>query len=151
MVESSLEASRPKARRPRQPATPQKQATDTLFKGLDRFGLAPILLMALAYLGHTQVVQPIATAYMKMVAQVGDTNEMLRKEIETNNRDDMERVAAISAAQSLNQQLAETNRELNTQILQALAAANEERRKIHGETQAVLERVVRVLDKDAQK
>ena len=151
MVDSNLEASRPKARRPRQSSTPQKQATDTLFKGLDRFGLAPILLIALAYLGHTQIVQPIATAYMKMVAQVGDTNEMLRREIEKNNLDDMERVAAISAAQSLNQKLAETNRELNLQIIQALSAANEERRKIHGETQAVLERVVRVLDKDAQK
>jgi hypothetical protein len=151
MVEGNLEASRPKARRPRQPASAQKQAADTLYRGLDRFGLAPILLLALAYLGHTQVVQPIASAYMRMVAQVGDTNEMMRKAVEENNREDMERVAAISAAQALNQQLAEENRALNTRILEALATADAARREIHDETREVLERVLKALDKGEQK
>lgn len=147
MVDSNLEASRPKSRRARrQPASVQKQATDTIFKGLDRFGLAPILLLGLAYIGHTQVVQPIAAAYAKMVTQVGDTNRMLKESLDLNNKEDAERVAAISAAQALNQKLAEENRALNTQILNAIDDANEDRRKIHGETREILDRVLKALD-----
>lgn len=151
MVESTTEAARPANRRNRRPtATAQKQATDTLFKGLDRFGLAPILLIIGAYIVQTQVVQPIASAYTKMVAQVGDTNDMLRKAVEENNKEDTERVATISMAQELNRRLAEENRALNTKILEAIDAADKSRREIHGETQAVLERVLRALDGEAK-
>jgi len=152
MVDSSLEASRPSPRRTRKSSqSAQKQATDTIFKGLDRFGLAPILLLALVYLGHTQVVQPIATAYVKMVSQVGDTNEMLKKAIEQNNKEDMERVAVISAAQALNQSLAEQNRDLNTRILEALDTADEDRRKMYEAVQDVLGKVIKALEnRDSQ-
>jgi hypothetical protein len=149
VVESITEASRPARRKTtrRQPASIQKQATDSLFKGLDRFGLAPILLLGLAYVGHTQVIQPIAAAYASMVAKVGENNELLKTAVERNNAEDAERVAAISAAQALNQSLAEANRALNTKILEATAAASEDRRKIHAETREVLERVERLLSK----
>jgi hypothetical protein len=108
------------------------------------------LLLGLAYIGHTQVVQPIAAAYASMVAKVAENNELLKTAVERNNAEDAERVKAISAAQALNQQLAEANRELNTKILDATAAATEDRRKIHAETRAVLERVERLLSKGAE-
>jgi hypothetical protein len=125
----------------------QKQATDSLFKGLDRFGLAPILLMGLAYVGHTQVVQPIAAAYANMVAKVAENNELLKTAVERNNAEDTERVAAISAAQALNKALAEENRALNTRILEAITNADAARKQIHSDTQAVLDRVERLLSK----
>ena len=151
MVESITEASRPARRKPRRPpASVQKQATDSLFKGLDRFGLAPILLLGLAYIGHTQVVQPIAAAYAKMVADVGENNRLLKESVERNNAEDGQRVAAISAAQALNKALAEENRALNTRILEAIGNADTTRRQIHAETRAVLERVERLLSKGAE-
>ena len=116
-------------------------------KALDRFGLAPILLLGLAYVGHTQVIQPIAAAYANMVQKVGENNELLRNAVDSNNKEDEVRVKAISAAQALNQQLAEANKELNQKILDATATAAEERRKIHAETQALLERVEKLLSK----
>ena len=152
MVESITEASRPARRKPtrRPPASVQKQATDSLFKGLDRFGLAPILLMGLAYVGHTQVVQPIAAAYANMVAKVAENNELLKTAVERNNAEDSERVAAITAAQALNKALAEENRALNTRILEAIAKADEERRTIHQDTRTVLERVEKLIAKGSE-
>lgn len=149
MVESNLESSRPAKRRParRPPASIRKQATDTLYRGLDRFGLAPVLLLGLAYIGHTQVVQPIAAAYANMVQKVGENNELLKAAVEKNNAEDAERVAAITAAQALNRQLAEENRALNTKILEGIANADAARRQVHAETRAVLERVERMLTK----
>ena len=121
MVESNTEAARPARRRSyRRSDSVQKAATDSLFKGLDRFGLAPVLLLGLAYIGHTQVVVPLATAYANVVAKVGENNEMLRKAIETNDKEDGERVAVIAAAQAILKELAETNRGLNEKILQSL-------------------------------
>ena len=152
VVESITEASRPARRKPtrRPPASVQKQATDSLFKGLDRFGLAPILLMGLAYVGHTQVVQPIAAAYANMVAKVAENNELLKTAVERNNAEDSERVAAITAAQALNKALAEENRALNTRILEAIAKADEERRTIHQDTRTVLERVEKLIAKGSE-
>jgi hypothetical protein len=128
----------------------QKQATDSLFKGLDRFGLAPILLLAGAYVVQTSVIQPIAKSYSAMVDKVGDTNALLREAVERNNAEDAQRVAAISAAQALNQSLAQENRALNEKILGATADAAAERRKIHDETRVVLERVERLLSKGTE-
>ena len=147
MVESLTEASRPARRKrsPSRPASVQKQATDSLFKGLDRFGLAPILLLAGAYVVQTSVIQPIAKSYSSMVDKVGDTNAMLREAVERNNKEDAERVAAISAAQALNQQLAETNKELNNRILEAISKADAARTQIHSETRAILDRVEKLL------
>jgi hypothetical protein len=132
------------------PASVQKQATDTIFKGLDRFGLAPIMLLGLAYVVHTQVIQPIAAAYASMVSKVAENNELLKSAVEKNNAEDTERVAAITAAQALNQRLAEENRALNTRILEAIANADAARTQIHSETQALLERVERLLSKGAE-
>jgi hypothetical protein len=129
----------------------QKQATDSLFKGLDRFGLAPILLLAGAYVVQTSVIQPIAKSYSTMVDKVGDTNAMLRDAVERNNKEDSERVAAISAAQALNQAIANENRALNERILAATGEAAAERRKIHDETRIVLERVERLLQERGEK
>jgi hypothetical protein len=152
VVESNLEASRPTRRRApaRRPASIQKQATDSLFKGLDRFGIAPIMLMGLAYVTYTSVLQPIAKSYSAMVERVTETNAIIKDEITKNNLEDSSRVAAISAAQTLNQKLAEENRELNTRILQAIAKADEERRTIHQETRTVLERVEKLLSKGSE-
>ena len=150
MVDSLTEASRPARRKPatrRPPASIQKQATDSLYRGLDRFGLAPVMLLGLAYVTYTSVVQPIAHSYSAMVDKVGETNAIIKDEITKNNLEDTQRVAAISAAQTLNQQLAEENRALNTKILEAIGKADEERRKIHAETREVLERVERLLSK----
>jgi hypothetical protein len=85
-----------------------------------------------------------------MVDKVGETNAIIKDEITKNNLEDTQRVAAISAAQTLNQQLAEENRALNTKILEAIGKADEERRKIHAETREVLERVERLLSKGAE-
>ena len=98
----------------------QRQATDSLFKGLDRFGLAPVLLLGLAYIGHTQVVQPIAAAYASMVKTVAENNALLKSAVEKNNAEDSERVAAITAMQEMNKQLAQDNKALNGQILEAI-------------------------------
>ena len=151
VTDTPTDIARPARRRTRAPtraqASVQKQATDTAMKALDRFGLAPILLLGLAYVGHTQVIQPIAAAYANMVQKVGENNELLRNAVDSNNKEDEVRVKAISAAQALNQQLAEANKELNQKILDATATAAEERRKIHAETQALLERVEKLLSK----
>jgi hypothetical protein len=85
-----------------------------------------------------------------MVDKVGETNAIIKDEITKNNLEDTQRVAAISAAQTLNQQLAEENRALNTRILEAIGKADEERRTIHQETRAVLERVERLLSKGGE-
>ena len=152
MSDTPADAARPARRRrsPPRAASVQKQATDSLFKGLDRFGLAPILLLAGAYVVQTSVIQPIAKSYSTMVDKVGDTNTLLRDAVERNNKEDGERVAAISAAQALNQSIANENRSLNERILAATAAADVERRKIHDETRAVLERVERLLSKGSE-
>lgn len=125
---NSNDPARPSKRKRPTPSRPasawevvkSSRESETIFKGLDRFGLAPILLLALAYVGHTQVVVPIAVAYARMVDTVGDTNRLLRESIETNNREDGERVALLQAAQAENRRLNEENRELNTRILKQL-------------------------------
>ena len=119
------DAARPARRRRTRPATAQRQATDSLFKGLDRFGLAPVLLLAVGYVGHTQVVQPIAAAYARMVSDVAENNKLIKQAVEDNNRDDTARVLAITEAQRLNRALAEENRALNTTILAKLEAVLE--------------------------
>jgi len=107
--------------------------TDTVFKGLDRFGLAPILLIGLAYIGHREVVVPIAAAYTRMVSDVDENNRLLKQSLDENMRDDAVAVAAITEAQRVNRELSEgnrklseENRELNTRILDALERVLEE-------------------------
>ena len=119
-------------------------------KALDRFGLAPILLLGLAYVGHTTVVQPIAKSYSQMVDKVTETNAIIKDEITKNNLEDAQRVNAISAAQALNQSIANENRALNEKILAATSEAAAERRKIHDETRVLLERVDRLLSKGSE-
>ena len=150
MTDTPSDIARP-ARRSRPRATTrvqasvQRQAADQLYRGLDRFGIAPVLLLGLAYVTYTSVLQPIAKSYSAMVDKVADTNAMLREAVEKNSREDGERVAQISAAQALNQQLAETNKELNNRILEAISKADASRTQIHSETQAILDRVEKLL------
>jgi predicted P-loop ATPase len=108
------------------------------------------LLLGLAYIGHTQVVVPLAKAYSDVITKVGENNELLRNSVERNNQEDSERVAAITAAQTLNQNIANENKALNERILAAIAAANEERRAIHQDTRTVLERVEKLLSKGSE-
>lgn len=119
---TDLDAARPPRKRKTIPVAvqAQKQATESLFKGLDRFGLAPILLIGLAYIGHTQVIVPIANAYAKMVEAVAENNRLLREAIDKNNKEDGERVLLISKAEDEIRKLSEENRELNQQILALL-------------------------------
>ena len=148
MVESNTEAARPARRRVRRPqASIQKQATDSLFKGLDRFGLAPVLLLALAYVGHSQVVQPIANAYAKMVADVDENNKLLKESVERNNQEDSVRVQSISAAQAENKALLEENKALNKQILEVVANSESVRKQIQADAQRILERVDQLINK----
>jgi formiminotetrahydrofolate cyclodeaminase len=114
---------------------------------LDRFGLAPVLLLGLAWIGHREVVVPIAKAYAKMVADVDENNKLLKESVERNNQEDSVRVQSISAAQALNKSLAEENKALNTKILEAISNADAARRQIHAETRVLLERVERLIQK----
>lgn len=149
MVESATEAARPARKRVRRPqVSVQKAATDSLFKGLDRFGLAPILLLGLAYIGHTQVVVPLANAYAKVVQQVGDNNALLRTAVEKNDAEDGRRVEMITTAIATIRGIAEENRVLNNRILEGIANADAARRQVHAETRSVLERVEQLLQED---
>ena len=155
MSDIPADAARPARRaRPRATtrvqATIQKQATEQLLKGVDRLGIAPVLLLGLAYVTYSSVLQPLAKSYSATVEKVGETNALLRDAVERNNKEDGERVAAISAAQALNQAIANENRSLNERILAATGEAAAERRKIHEETRAVLERVEKLLSARGQ-
>ena len=155
MTDTPSDIARP-ARRSRPRATTrvqasiQKQATDQVFKGIDRLGLAPIMLLGLAYVTYSSVLQPLAKSYSSVVEKVGQTNDLLREAVELNNKEDAERVLQISAAQALNQKLAEDNKALNERILAATSEAAAERRKIHDETRVVLERVEKLLSARSQ-
>lgn len=120
MTNTPSDIARPARRRKKTSASVQKQATDSLYKGLDRFGLAPILLIALAYVGHTQVIVPIASAYAEMVRTVGDTNQMIRHAIDQNNAEDGKRVALLAQAEADIKRVTDENRELNQKILATL-------------------------------
>jgi hypothetical protein len=100
MVDSNLEASRPKARRPRKAASVQQQATETLFKGLDRFGLAPILLLVAGWWAATKVLEPLFTEYREAIKSISETNRLLKDEVASNDAEDGLRVEAITTLQN---------------------------------------------------
>jgi hypothetical protein len=108
------------------------------------------MLLGLAYVTYSSVLQPLAKSYSSVVEKVGQTNDLLREAVELNNKEDAERVLQISAAQALNQKLAEDNKALNERILAATSEAAAERRKIHDETRVVLERVEKLLSARSQ-
>jgi hypothetical protein len=103
--------------------------------------------LALAYVGHSQVVVPLANAYAKVVQQVGDNNALLKTAVEKNDAEDGKRVEMITTAISTIRQIAEENRVLNNRILEGIANADAARRQVHAETRAVLERVELLLKK----
>lgn len=95
------DAARPARRRSRRNAA-ARRTTDSLYRGLDRFGLAPVLLIGFAYIVHTQVVMPIADSYAKMVQSVAEANKLL------------------AAASEEIRTLSQGNQSLNTKILTRL-------------------------------
>lgn len=125
MTKSRIDAARPGRRSGSR--RPPETVEPSLFHWLDRFGLAPVLLLGLAYVVHTQVVAPIAGAYVRMVEAVGDTNRLIRESIEEKNAEGIARVALLKEAQEANRRVAEENRELNTRILERL----EELKSLH--------------------
>lgn len=79
-----------------------------------------MLLLGLAYFGHTQILVPLAAAYSSVISKVGENNEMLRKAIDQNNKEYGERVALLAKAEAEIKQVSEENRELNQKILATL-------------------------------
>ena len=107
MTEGNTEAARPSRRRPRQRAgqTLQRQATDSLFKGLDRFGLAPVLLLVGCWWAASKVLEPLVTEYRQAIRDIDETNKLLKEEIGRNNAEDGQRVEAITNLQNENRAL----------------------------------------------
>lgn len=96
MVESNLEAARPRRRPARQPAMPA--TTDTIYKGLDRFGLAPIIVLVGGWWISQSVLAPLIQEYREAIRDIDETNELLKDEIARNNREDDQRVEKITGA-----------------------------------------------------
>jgi len=153
MVESATEAARPARRRTtrRPAASVQKQASESIYRAWDRFGIAPVLLLGLAWFGHREVVVPLATAYSEMVNRVSENNTLLKTAVEKNDEEDGRRVEMITAAIATIRQIAEENRTLNNRILEGIANADAARRQVHAETRAVLERVEQLMTKGDTK
>jgi hypothetical protein len=106
MVEGNLEAARPRARRPRKAsASVQKQATDTIFKGLDRFGLAPIVLLVGGWWAASKIIEPLIAEYREAIRTISETNRLLKDEITQNDAEDGRRVEAITNLQNENRAL----------------------------------------------
>ena len=106
MTEGNLDAARPKPRaRRKAPASVQRQATDTIFKGLDRFGLAPVVLLVGGWWAASKVLEPLMAEYREAVRAIAETNKLLKDEITSNDAEDGRRVEAITNLQNENRAL----------------------------------------------
>jgi len=83
----------------------QKQATDTIFKGLDRFGLAPVVLLVGGWWAASKVLEPLMAEYREAVRAIAETNKLLKEEITSNDAEDGRRVEAITNLQNENRAL----------------------------------------------
>ena len=113
MVESNLEAARPKPsrRRPSTATTAKRTATDTIFKGLDRFGLAPVLVLLVGWWAASKVLEPLLAEYRDAVRAISETNKLLKDEVASNDVEDCRRVEAITKLQNENRALLVTIQE----------------------------------------
>jgi hypothetical protein len=106
MVESITEASRPARRRTRRPpASVQKQASDTIFKGIDRLGLAPVMLLVGGWWAASKVLEPLITEYRDAIRAISETNRLLKDEVTQNDAEDNRRVELITGLQGENRAL----------------------------------------------
>ena len=107
MTDTPTDIARPAKRRTtrRAPASVQKQTTDSLFKGLDRFGLAPVLLLVGGWWAASKVLEPLVTEYREAIRDIDETNKLLKEEISRNNTEDGQRVQAITNLQNENRAL----------------------------------------------
>lgn len=65
---------------------------------IERLGLSTVLLLGAVYFGYQSVIRPIADSYQKMIEEVSSTNKLLQEEVANNDREDGERVRAITVA-----------------------------------------------------
>jgi hypothetical protein len=63
---------------------------------IERLGLPTVLLVGIGFFGYRGVVEPMAKTYREVIAQVGETNNLLRQEVESNDREDGERVKLLA-------------------------------------------------------
>ena len=106
MVEGNVDAARPKARRPRKAsASVQKQATDSAYRALDRFGLAPVVLLVGGWWAASKVLEPMLSEYREAIRTISETNRLLKDEITQNDAEDGRRVEAITNLQNENRAL----------------------------------------------
>ena len=98
-------AARSRPARRRQPASVQKQATDTIFKGIDRLGLAPVMLLVGGWWAASKVLEPMIAEYREAIRDIDETNKLLKEEIGNNNAEDGQRVEAITNLQNENRAL----------------------------------------------
>lgn len=85
----------------------------------DRFGLAPVLLVVLAWFVSFKVLIPIVDSYKQALQHIDQNNALLKNSLDANQLEDTKRVVEISAAQSANRDLLEENKMLNQKILAA--------------------------------
>ena len=107
MTDTPTDIARPAKRRTtrRPPASVQKQATDTIFKGIDRLGLAPVMLLVGGWWAASKVLEPMITEYREAIRDIDETNKLLKEEISRNNDQDGQRVEAITNLQNENRAL----------------------------------------------
>jgi len=83
----------------------QRQATDQLMRGLDRFGLAPVVLLVGGWWAASKVPEPLMAEYREAVRAIAETNKLLKEEITSNDAEDGRRVEAITNLQNENRAL----------------------------------------------
>jgi Mg2+ and Co2+ transporter CorA len=76
----------------------EKQSASLVTELVERLGLSTVLLLAAVYFGYQSIIRPIADSYQKMVEEVSSTNKLLQEEITANDKEDGERVKAITEA-----------------------------------------------------
>ena len=67
-------------------------STDALYRGLERFGLAPFLLLALSWFVYRDLLHPLAESYRHLVDTTAENSKLIREEIQKSNEVDAERV-----------------------------------------------------------
>ena len=76
----------------------KQQSADIVTRLVERLGLSTVLLLGGSWFGYREIVSPMAESYKKMVNEVAETNRLLQEEIVNNDKEDGERVLAITEA-----------------------------------------------------
>ena len=90
---------------------PQGSSTEVLYRGLERVGLAPLLLVALSYFVYRDLLHPLAESYRKLVDTTAENSQLIREEIQKGNQVDAERVLFFKARGEETQAILTENRQ----------------------------------------